>query len=154
MTTEFIGVMSDTHGLVREEALAALAGARAIIHAGDVGAAEVIEALGEIAPVVAIRGNCDVGEWARRLPETEVADVFGKTAYIVHSVADLEIDPRDGFDAVISGHSHKPGSDVRDGVLYLNPGSAGPRRFSLPVTVARLRIEHGILRAEIVELQV
>src|SRR5467141_1295048 len=127
-----IGVISDTHGLVRPEALRALAGADLIVHAGDVGAPEVLDA---------VRGNNDRGRWARALAETEVVERGGRAIYVLHDLHELDLDPRAaGFDAVITGHSHQPQIERRDGVLYLNPGSAGPRRFRLPVSVARLNV--------------
>jgi len=150
-----IGVISDTHGLVRSEALRALRGADLIVHAGDVGTPEVLDALRTIAPVVAVRGNNDRGRWARALAETEVVEQSGRVLYVLHDVHELDVDPRAaGYDAVIAGHSHQPRVERRDGVLYLNPGSAGPRRFRLPVSVARLRVEARRLQAEIVTLDV
>ncbi len=149
-----IGVIADTHGLLRPEAIAALEGAELILHAGDIGPAAIVEELESIAPVRVVRGNCDHGDWTR-LPETEVIEVEGRHAYMIHDIAGLELDPRAaGFAAVIYGHSHRPEIEHRDGVLYLNPGSAGPRRFSLPVSVARMYRDGGGLRAEIVELDV
>jgi uncharacterized protein len=150
-----VGVISDTHGLVREEALAALHGSQLIIHAGDIGTPAVLERLREIAPVRAVRGNNDRAEWARDLPDTDVVEVGPHHIYLLHDIGELDIDPAAArFAAVITGHSHKPGASVRDGVLYLNPGSAGPRRFRLPIAVARLHVtEHG-LEHEIVELAV
>ncbi len=150
-----IGVISDTHGLLRPEALRALAGSERIVHAGDVGDPAILEELGRIAPVSAIRGNVDRGELARELPATLVVPAGEVDLYVLHDFAELSLDPvAAGFGAIIFGHSHKPSSTVRDGVLYLNPGSAGPRRFSLPVTVARLTVSGGRLQAEIVELSV
>lgn len=148
-----IGVISDTHGLIRAEALAALRGCDAIVHAGDIGKAEVLEQLAELAPLTAIRGNVDT--WATDLPDTTVLTVARKRFYVIHDVKELELDPRAaGFAAVISGHSHVPKSETRDGVLYLNPGSAGPRRFKLPVAVARIRVHKGSVEAELVTLPV
>jgi putative phosphoesterase len=150
-----IGVISDTHGLVRPEALRALAGADLIVHAGDVGGPEVLEALRAVAPVVAVRGNNDRGRWAAALSDTEVIETDGRSLYVLHDVKELDLDPRAaGFDAVIAGHSHQPRIDRRDGVLYLNPGSAGPRRFRLPIAVAWLAVEPAGLDAEIVQLDV
>lgn len=150
-----IGVISDTHGLVRPQALRALRGVDLIVHAGDVGTPEVLDALRAIAPVVAVRGNNDRGRWARALAETEVVKQSGRVLYVLHDVHELDIDPREaGYDAVIAGHSHQPRVERRDGVLYLNPGSAGPRRFRLPVAVARLRLDARRLQAEIVTLDV
>jgi putative phosphoesterase len=150
-----IGVISDTHGLVRPQALRALRGADLIVHAGDVGTPEVLDALRAIAPVVAVRGNNDRGRWANALAETEVVKQSGRALYVLHDVNELDVDPRAaGYDAVIAGHSHQPRVERRDGVLYLNPGSAGPRRFRLPVSVARIRIDARRLQAEIVTLDV
>ncbi len=151
-----IGLVSDTHGLLRPEALAALEGSNLILHAGDIGDPGIIAALGRIAPVTAIRGNVDRGAWAQSFPATEVAKVVpGVLVYMLHDLAALDLDPAAaGFQAVMSGHSHKPGFRWKDGVLYVNPGSAGPRRFSLPVSVGRLLVEAGALSIEIVELGV
>jgi putative phosphoesterase len=139
-----IGLISDTHGLLRPQAVDALRGAEQIIHAGDVGRPEILDELRAIAPVIAVRGNIDTGAWADLLPDTAVA---GKI-FIIHDVKQLRRIPP-GCDIVVSGHSHKPGHVERDGVLYINPGSAGPRRFRLPVTVARL---HSDRRVEYIEL--
>lgn len=148
-----IGVISDTHGLMRPEALNALAGSDLILHAGDVGSAAILEKLGEIAPVIAVRGNNDAGEWADKLGETEVIQAAGRRLYLLHNAKEMEVDAvSGGFHVVISGHSHRPMRIERDGVLYLNPGSAGPRRFRLPIAVARLRLEGAAIHAEIVEL--
>ncbi|MGZ5149810.1 MAG: metallophosphoesterase family protein [Burkholderiales bacterium] len=150
-----IGVISDTHGLMREQAIAALEGADLIVHAGDVGAPEVLERLRTIAPVRAVRGNNDRNEWARSLPLTDVIEAGPRHIYLLHDIAELDIDPAAaGMAAVIAGHSHKPGAQLRDGVLYLNPGSAGPRRFKLPVSIARLRVSENGFEHEIVELSV
>ena len=147
-----IGLISDTHGLVRPEALAALRGCSAIVHAGDIGKPEVLEKLRELAPMTAIRGNVDT--WATDLPDTAVVSFEGVRLYVVHDVKTLELDPRAaGFAAVISGHSHVPKAETRDGVLYLNPGSAGPRRFRLPISVATLRIGAQRLEPELVTLK-
>jgi len=149
--TKTIGVISDTHGLVRPEALAALRGCDAIVHAGDIGKPAVLEQLAELAPLTAIRGNVDT--WATDLPDTAVLTFAAKRFYVIHDVKGLDIDARAaGFAAVISGHSHMPKSEVRDGVLYLNPGSAGPRRFKLPIAVARIRVHEGGVEAELVAL--
>lgn len=148
-----VGIISDTHGVVRKEAVAALEGVSLIIHAGDIGCPEVLEALRQIAPVVAVRGNVDKGEWAEALPETEVAEAGGLLIYIVHDLHALDLDPvAAGFRIVISGHSHKPLVVEKHGVLYLNPGSAGPRRFRLPVTFALLEICAGIPAVEVITL--
>lgn len=155
MKKSLIGVISDTHGLIRPECLRALRGAELIIHAGDIGKPEVIEALRSIAPVVAIRGNNDREKWARKFPETAVVEVGKVRIYLIHNVNELEIDPAAaGFRVVINGHSHRPSVLRRGGVLFLNPGSAGPRRFKLPIAVARLWIKDTTVRARIVELAV
>jgi putative phosphoesterase len=148
-----IGVISDTHGLLRGSAVEALAGSDRIIHAGDVGSAEVLARLADIAPVSAVRGNIDLDSWASVLPSAEVVDAEGVSLYLVHDLARLDLDPAAaGFGAVISGHTHVPRMERRNGVLYLNPGSAGPRRFRLPVTLARLRVACGSLEAELITL--
>ena len=149
------GVISDTHGLLRPEAIAALRGCDLIIHAGDVGNAQVIDKLSDLAPTFAIRGNVDTGAWATGLPPTDIVEVGELMFYVLHNIAELDLDPPTaGFAAVVFGHSHRPSIDTRDGVLYLNPGAAGPRRFRLPVTVARVMVRGGEMRPEIVELQV
>ena len=148
-----IGIISDTHGLLRPEALMALAGAQHILHAGDVGDAEILDALRQIAPVTAIRGNVDEWGACAELPATDVIELAGKLFYLVHSVHDLDIKPEAaGVAVVVSGHSHMPGIETRGGVMYLNPGSAGPRRFHLPVTVAMVEVAGETLAARIVEL--
>ena len=150
-----IGVISDTHGLLRPEALEALRGSEQIIHAGDVGAPEILGQLATVAPVTAIRGNVDKDAWARRLLETEAVEIGGICIYVLHDLAQLDLKPESaGFRVVISGHSHVPKQETRGGVLYLNPGSAGPRRFKLPVSVARLTVSGEKITAEIVELNV
>lgn len=149
-----VGVISDTHGLLRPEAIEALRGSELILHAGDVGNATVLEQLRAIAPTMAVRGNVD-GAWASALPLTDVVNVGQLHFYVLHELSALDLDPKTaGFAAVISGHTHRPCAEVRDGVLYLNPGSAGPRRFSLPVTIARLRVAGKRVSHEIVELEV
>ena len=151
-----IGIISDTHGLLRPEAIDALRGSDLILHAGDIGAARVIPALSEIADVVAIRGNIDEKfDWAAEFPETEVAEAPGVQLYMLHSLAELDLNPRvAGFAAVIFGHSHKPEFYFKDQVLYFNPGSAGPRRFSLPISVGRITIHNGTLIPELITLDV
>jgi putative phosphoesterase len=150
-----IGVISDTHGLLRPKALAALQGSDLIIHAGDIGSPDVIQTLRDLAPVFAVRGNVDREAWAHRFPRTQVVDVEDVVLYVLHDVNDMTLDPAAaGFRVVISGHSHRPSVKKDGGVLYLNPGSAGRRRFRLPVTVARLVVEAGEPTAEIIELQV
>jgi uncharacterized protein len=152
---EMIGLISDTHGLMRPEALDALRGADLIIHAGDVGKPEVLDALKPIAPLHAIKGNNDRGVWAKKLPDAMFLTVGGVKLYLIHDVHELSFEPsKDRVAAVISGHSHKPSIVERDGVLFVNPGSAGPRRFKLPVAVGKLRIADGKLNAEIVELDI
>ncbi len=148
-----IGVISDTHGLLRPQAIEVLRGCELILHAGDVGEEAVLDELRRIARVVAVRGNVDVEPWARRLPATEMIEAGVKTFYILHRRADLELKPgAAGVDAVIFGHSHRPAIEFCDGVLFLNPGSAGPRRFRLPVTLGRIEVKDGELRPEIVPL--
>jgi putative phosphoesterase len=150
-----IGVISDTHGLVRPHATEALKGSELIVHAGDIGKPEVLAALQSIAPVIAIRGNNDREPWAKKLPDILTLRVNGVGIYMIHNVNELELDPAaEGYRAVISGHSHKPSITNVDGVMFLNPGSAGPRRFKLPVVVARLAIQKQKLRATIIELKV
>ena len=136
-----IGVISDTHGLLRPEAVAALRGVEMILHAGDVGGSDILDELGAVAPVVAVRGNNDKGNWAEAIPEHTVVDISGVLIYMLHDIKELRRSPQPaGSRVVIFGHSHRPLVETRDGVLHLNPGSAGPRRFSLPTTVALLRI--------------
>ena len=148
-----LGVISDTHGLLRPEAVAALRGCDLIIHAGDVGTESVINGLREVAPTFAIRGNIDSGSWAALLDSTALVEVGENLFYVLHNIADLDLDPPTaGFAAVVFGHSHRPSIETREGALYLNPGSAGPRRFRLPVTLARVAVAGTQLRPEIVEL--
>jgi putative phosphoesterase len=149
-----IGVVSDTHGLVRPGLLKALSGVDMILHAGDVGGPEVLEVLQAHAPVVAVRGNMDGGPWARGLRETEVIEVGGSLLYVLHDANEIDLDPAAaGFRAVISGHTHRPSLFRRKGVLFLNPGSAGPRRFRLPVSAAILRVEGESLESEFIDLK-
>jgi putative phosphoesterase len=150
-----VGVISDTHGLLRPEAVAALHASDLIIHAGDVGDPQILERLRAIAPTFAVRGNVDTSPWAETLPLTDVVEVGGLQFYVLHNLADLDLDPGPaGFAAVITGHTHRPHVDRRRDVLYLNPGSAGPRRFSLPIAVARLEVSSSRISHEIVELRV
>ena len=150
-----IGVISDTHGLMRPEAITALQGSDLIIHAGDVGRPELIDQLNAIAPTHAVRGNVDTQTWARSLPDTRVVEAGGLRLFVLHIRAELVVDPViAGYAAVIFGHSHAPSIETRSGVLYINPGSAGPRRFRLPITIARVRISGLKLEPEIVELEV
>lgn len=153
MSATQIGVISDTHGLLRPAAVEALAGSALIIHAGDVGKPEILVALRQVAPVVAVRGNVDRGVWAWELPETEVVELDQVQLYVLHDLTMLDLDPvAAGFQAIISGHSHQPSVEHREGVLYLNPGSAGPRRFTLPISVAILQVEGSALEVRLVEL--
>ena len=148
-----LGVISDTHGLLRREAIEALRGVSLILHAGDVGAPEILAELRRIAPVTAVRGNVDHGSWASGLANSEVVEIEGVSIYMLHILAALDLKPEAaGFGVVVYGHSHVPSSEVKNGVLYFNPGSAGPRRFKLPVTVGKLVIEGEAVRGEIVEL--
>lgn len=148
-----IGLISDTHKLLRPQAAALLEGVDLIVHAGDIGAPEVIHALETIAPVYAVRGNVDRGDWARAFGEDEVVQAGGKTIYVLHDLGELSLDPgAAGFDVVVSGHSHQPRIETREDVLYVNPGSAGPRRFKLPVAIAMLEIENGAIDAQIREI--
>jgi len=148
-----IGVISDTHGLMRPEVPTAFDGVELILHAGDIGEAEVIRQLKSIAPVVAVRGNNDTGSWARAIPETKVTRIGRVSIYMLHNLKEIDLDPSaKGFQVVISGHSHRPSIETRGGVLFLNPGSAGPRRFKLPITVARLTIDGSVVDGEILAL--
>lgn len=150
-----IGIISDTHGLVRPEALRALEGVEMILHAGDIGKQEVLDTLNEVAPVVAVRGNNDKGEWAMVLPDWEVVEVGDVSIYMLHDLKEIDISPAGaGFRVVVSGHSHKPSVAEERGVLYVNPGSAGPRRFTLPVSVAHLTVHRERVQAKIIELSV
>jgi putative phosphoesterase len=150
-----IGLISDTHGLLRKEAVAALRGSELIIHAGDVGKQEILEEMERIAPVVAVRGNVDTAPWAAALPEKAAAEAHGALIYVLHDLNALDLNPAaSGFRIVVSGHSHKPCKTERDGVLYINPGSAGPRRFLLPVTVARLNLSKRPFKLEFIELEI
>jgi len=154
-STRKIGVISDTHGLLRPQAVEALRGVELILHAGDVGAPEILEDLRKVAPVRAVRGNVDVDPWARRLPGTDLVEIGGVSIYMLHSLAELDLDPKaGGIRVVIFGHSHRPEATEKDGVLYLNPGAAGARRFNLPVSVARLTIARGIVQHEHLTLPV
>ena len=150
-----IGLISDTHGLLRPEAVEALRGSEFIVHAGDIGDAAIIERLSGIAPVTAVRGNNDNGPWACAFKESEILEVDDTIIYVVHDLAQLDLDPAAaGFHAVVSGHSHRPAIREQNGVTYVNPGSAGPRRFSLPVSVGRLVVGGGRVRATLMTLDV
>jgi putative phosphoesterase len=148
-----IGIISDTHGLLRPEAERRLMGVDHIVHAGDIGRPEIIDALRRIAPVAAIRGNVDSGEWARAYADTKLVSLAGKSIYILHDLKTLLINPSAKIDVIVSGHSHVPKIDKIGGILYLNPGSAGPRRFKLPITLATLEITPDGLRPEIHDLE-
>jgi putative phosphoesterase len=148
-----LGLISDTHGLLRDEAVRALAGSELIIHAGDVGKPEILKKLEAVAPVVAVRGNVDTAEWASTLPLTAVAEADGASIYVIHDIHTLDLDPAAArFQIVVSGHSHKPASVERAGVLYVNPGSAGPKRFHLPTTVARIELARKPWKVEFIDL--
>jgi uncharacterized protein len=150
-----LGVISDTHGLLRPEAMDALRGSGHILHAGDIGAPEILDELRQIAPVTAVRGNVDRALWARAIAATEVFQVEGVSIYMLHVLGELDLKPEaSGFGVVVYGHSHVPKMETKNGVLYFNPGSAGPRRFKLPVTVGKLVVDGGAVRGEIVELRV
>jgi putative phosphoesterase len=152
--TAIIGIISDTHGVVRPEAVEALAGSHLIIHAGDIGGETVLRALEAIAPVVAVRGNNDTGDWAEKIPITKSVTVGRTVLYAIHNVKELAVDPvAERIRVVISGHSHKPGIREQDGVLFINPGSAGPRRFTLPVSVARIEIRGDEVIARLIKLK-
>jgi uncharacterized protein len=148
-----VGVISDTHGLLRPEALAALLDSDHIIHAGDIGDPDILKQLTETSPVTAIRGNVDREAWARKLPATDVLHVGGVSIYVLHNLRELDLKPEAaGFGVVVYGHSHTAEYETKHGVLYFNPGSAGPKRFRLPVTVGRLRLKNGKVSAEIVKI--
>jgi putative phosphoesterase len=148
-----IGVISDTHGLLRPEAVRVLKGSDHIIHAGDIGDPAVLDELAAIAPLTAIRGNADRGAWTRRIPSTDVIEIAGVSIYVIHNLDELDLKPEAaGFAAVIYGHSHVPKTETKNGVLYFNPGSAGPRRFRLPITLGTIRVRDGTLDPEIREL--
>jgi putative phosphoesterase len=149
-----VGLISDTHGLLRPEALDLMTGSDFIVHAGDIGDPGIVTALARLAPVVAVRGNIDKGAWAQSIPATEVLAVGAAASlYVLHDIEDLDLDPAAaGFHAVVSGHSHHPSIRWKDGVLYVNPGSAGPRRFSLPISVGRLLVDGGTVSADLIEI--
>lgn len=150
-----IGLISDTHGLLRPQAVSFLRGCDHIVHAGDIGGAELLDQLSELAPLTAVRGNNDTGSWAERLAQSELVHVDGVFIYALHDLAELDIEPTAaGVQVVVSGHSHKPSVERRQGVLYVNPGSAGPRRFKLPISVAELIVAGATVSARLVELAV
>lgn len=149
-----VGLISDTHGLLRPEAIAFLRYSDVIVHAGDIGHASILADLSSVAPVVAVRGNNDKGPWANAVPESEVLPVGDILIYVLHDLHELNLDPvAAGFRVVVSGHSHRPSIEERHGVLYVNPGSAGPRRFKLPIAVAELRVAGSSVRGRVVELE-
>ena len=148
-----LGVISDTHGLLRPEAIQALRGSDLVFHAGDVGSPDILQELRRIAPVKAVRGNVDNSPWCETLPQTEVIEAGGLSLYMLHDLKQLDLNPAAaGFAAVICGHSHAPMNETRNGVLFFNPASAGPRRFKLPICVGKLRISHSSISGEIIEL--
>jgi putative phosphoesterase len=148
-----VGLISDTHGLLRPEALAFLRGSDFIVHAGDIGDAQVLEGLRRLAPLTAVRGNNDKGAWARSIAETDVLQVGDVSIYVLHDLSELDLDPiAAGFQVVVSGHSHNPRIEDREGVLYVNPGSSGPRRFKLPIALGELQVVGASVKARIVEL--
>jgi uncharacterized protein len=148
-----IGIISDTHGLLRPEAIKHLAGTDHIIHAGDIGAPEVIEGLRRIAPTTAIRGNIDTGDWAMDYPDAELVELAGRAFYVLHNLKEIKLDPAaSGINVIISGHSHRPKIEMKNGILYLNPGSAGPRRFKLPITLAIFALSDRTVLPQILEI--
>lgn len=148
-----IGVISDTHGLLREQALDALRGSELVIHGGDIGGPAILDSLSQLAPVAAMRGNTDREQWANSLPETAVVESQGALIYVVHDIHALDLDAAAaGFHIVVSGHSHKPSRAERDGVLYLNPGSAGPKRFNLPITLLRIDLQHNPWKIDFIDV--
>ena len=150
-----VGVISDTHGMLRPQALAAMEGSDFVLHGGDIGKADILDALQAIAPLTVVRGNNDRADWAREVPETARLTVGQIEVFLVHDIATLPIDPAaEGIDVVVYGHSHRPRVEYKAGVMYLNPGSAGPRRFSLPISVAELLIEGDQVTARIIELPI
>lgn len=150
-----VGLISDTHGLLRPEAVTFLRGSDRIVHAGDIGGAHILTELNALAPVTVVRGNIDKGPWAGAIAHTEVLQVDDVFIYVIHDIAELDLDPvAAGFRVVVFGHSHQPSVRERDGVLYVNPGSSGPRRFKLPVTVAELEVDGRSVQAKLVELKV
>lgn len=150
-----VGVISDTHGLLRPEAIEAMRGSDQIIHAGDIGDPAIVSELGRIAPLTLVRGNIDTTAWSRKLPATNVLEVGGLSLFVLHNVQELDLNPSGaGFASVIFGHSHQPAIEWRKDVLFFNPGSAGPRRFRLPISVGRLKVKNGTIEPELIELKV
>jgi putative phosphoesterase len=149
-----VGAISDTHGLLRPEVLKLFKSVDLILHAGDIGDPQILEQLTALAPTIAVRGNNDKGEWARRIPESRQMDVGGISIFMIHDVKEITASRHSGADIILSGHSHKPSIERRDRVLYLNPGSAGPRRFKLPVSVARITISKSQVTARLIEIRI
>jgi putative phosphoesterase len=149
-----VGAISDTHGLLRPEVLKLFRSADLILHAGDIGDPQVLEQLTVLAPTMAVRGNNDKGEWARHVPESRKIEVGGISIFMIHDIKEITASRRSGADIIVSGHSHKPSIERRDGVLYLNPGSAGPRRFKLPISVARITINKSQVTARLIEIRI
>ena len=147
-----VGAISDTHGLLRPEVLKLFKSVDLILHAGDIGDPQILEQLTAVAPTIAVRGNNDKGEWARRIPESKKVDVGGISIFMIHDVKEITASNRSGAEVILSGHSHKPSIERRDGILYLNPGSAGPRRFKLPISVARITIKKSQVTARLIEI--
>ena len=155
MNEQRIGVIADTHGLLRPEAIKALKGSSLIIHAGDIGEPEILETLKLVAPVVAVRGNIDQGLWCQSLPYSETVEIGEKRLYVIHDLSDLDLEPSTaGLSGLIFGHSHQPSIGTRNGVIFLNPGSAGPRRFKLPICVAMIEIKGDVLKPRLIELTI
>ena len=155
MTGRLVGLISDTHGLLRPEAVRALRGSDLIVHAGDIGKAAVLDALGALAPVTAVRGNADKGVWARGLPKTDALEIDQVGVYVIHDVKEIDLIPEAaGIKVIVSGHSHQPSIQERNGVIFVNPGSAGPRRFNLPVSIARMQVQERSVRVELIRLAV
>ncbi len=150
-----VGLISDTHGLLRPEAKALLHGCDYIVHCGDIGAPEILDELAALAPLTAVRGNNDIGAWADRLPETQILEVGALCLYVIHDLAQIDIEPvAAGVQVVVSGHSHQPSVEERSGVLFVNPGSSGPRRFRLPIAAGELNVSGSSVSARIVEFEV
>lgn len=155
MTRRLVGLISDTHGLLRPEAVRALRGSDLIVHAGDIGKAAVLDALGALAPVTAVRGNADKGVWARGLPKADALEIDQVGVYVIHDVKEIDLIPEAaGIKVIVSGHSHQPSIQERNGVIFVNPGSAGPRRFNLPVSVARMHVQAESVQVELITLAV
>jgi putative phosphoesterase len=149
-----VGAISDTHGLLRPEVLKLFKSVDLILHAGDIGDPQILEQLTVLAPTIAVRGNNDKGEWARRIPESRQIDVGGISIFMIHDVKEITASSHSGADVILSGHSHKPSIERRGGILYLNPGSAGPRRFKLPVSVARITVSKSQVTARLIEIRI